>query len=151
MLRGLPVAIFGEYPFARGLSLFLRDYLGCRPVLLGIAGCGRLAPEDVEALWENRDEDATIMVDPDADQAAAAIRKTRPTIVFGSAFEEYLTAQMDYEPKFFVQTTTPGFQRPNLVHRPYIGYASALTFIDAVLDCKLTNRFPYFRERGERG
>ncbi len=151
MLRGLPVAIFGEYHFARGLSLFLRDYLGCHPVLLAVAGCGRLAPEDIEALWENRDEDAMIIIDPDADQAAAAIRKTRPTVVFGSAFEEYLTARLDYEPKFFVQTTTPGFQRPNLVHRPYIGYAGALTFIDAVLDCKLTNRYPYFEERGKKG
>lgn len=143
MLRGLPVAVFGEYDFVAGLSLFLRDYLGCHPVLLGIAGCGEVNCGDIKALYTDGYDDVAIVLSPDADQAAAAIRKTRPVITFGSAFEEYVMAQMDYRPKFFVQAATPGFNHANLVHRPYIGYAGALTFIDAVLDSKLTHRYPY--------
>ncbi len=143
MLRGLPVAIFGEYDFVAGLSFFLRDYLGCHPVLLGIAGCEEVNCEDIKTLYTDGYDDVAIVLSPDGDQAAAAIRKTQPVIIFGSAFEEYLMAQMDYCPKFFVQTSTPGYNHANLVHRPYIGYAGALTFIDAVLDCKLTNRYPY--------
>jgi nitrogenase molybdenum-iron protein alpha/beta subunit len=143
LLRGLPVAVFGEYDFVAGLSLFLRDYLGCHPALLGIAGCGEVNCEEIKTLCAKGYDDVAIVLNPDADQAAAAIRKTRPVITFGSAFEEYLMAQMDYCPKFFVQTSTPGYNHANLVHRPYIGYAGALSVIDAVLDCKLTNRYPY--------
>jgi nitrogenase molybdenum-iron protein alpha/beta subunit len=143
MLRGLQVAIFGEYDFVTGLSLFLRHYLGCHPVLLGVAGCGEVNSDDIKALYADGCDHMEIMLSPDADQAMEAIQKTRPVIIFGSAFEEYLIAQMDYCPKFFVQTSSPGFNHANLVHRPYIGYAGALTFIDAVLDCKLTNRYPY--------
>jgi hypothetical protein len=64
-------------------------------------------------------------------------------ITFGSAFEEYLLAQLEYPPKFFIETTTPVYDRINLVYRPYLGFAGALTFIEAILNCRLPNRYPY--------
>jgi len=146
-LRGLPVAVFGEYDFVSGLSLFLREYLGCRPVILGIKGREEVSCGDARVL-DADSEDMELMLNPDADHALAAFRKKRPVITFGSGFEEYLLAQTDYSPKFFVQTTLPGFNHSNLVYRPYIGYTGALTFIDAVLDCKLTHRYPYSESGG---
>lgn len=142
-LRGLPVAVFGEWAFVAGLGLFLHDYLGCRPVILGINGQEERDSQETGDLVAGVDEKAEILLNADVDQALAAFEKHRPVITFGSAFEEYLLARLDFRPKFFVETSMPGFNRTNLVHRPYIGFAGALTFIEAVLNCKLIPRYPY--------
>lgn len=143
LIRGLPVAIFGEWAFVSGLSLFLKDYLGCCPVILGIEGREKLNPEEVERLQAGTKEHIEILLNPDSDAVMAAINTYRPAITFGSAFEEYLLTQIAYSPKFFIQTTPPGFNRTNLVYRPYIGFTGALTFMDDILNCKLTNQYPY--------
>ena len=142
LIRGLPVAIFGERAFVAGLARFLRDYLGCRPVVLGVQGVEG-SPEETDALHLGFDAPSEILINPDADRALTAMNDHRPVITFGSAFEEYLLDQSDYAPRFFVPAARPAFCRTNLVHRPHIGFAGALTFIEAVLNCKLTHHYPY--------
>ena len=143
LLRGLPVAIFGEWSFVAGLACFLEQYLGCAPVILGIEGKQEITFDEIADWHDNKTCPTEILLNPDAGQKLAAIKAKRPVILFGSAFEEYLLAQAGHAPAFYVQTTGPGFQRVNLVHRPYIGFAGVLTFVEAVLNCRLTERYPY--------
>ena len=143
LLRGLPVAVFGEWSFVSGLACFLEQYLGCAPVILGIEGKGEVTLDEITDWHDDKACQTEILLNPDAGQKLAAIKEKRPVILFGSTFEEYLLAQAGYAPAFFVQTTGPGFQRVNLVHRPYIGFAGVLTFVEAMLNCRLTERYPY--------
>ncbi len=139
-IRGLPVAVFGEWDFVASLSRLLEDYLGCHPVLLGR---GTPGSEDIKDMAAGGSLPAETLFNPDADQAMEMIREMKPAILFGSSFEQYMLDQMDYAPKFFVQTTMPSFNRTNLVYRPNIGFSGALTFIDAILHCQLTPVYPY--------
>jgi light-independent protochlorophyllide reductase B subunit len=143
LIRGLPVAIFGERAFVSGLSLFLKDYLGCYPSILGVQGQHELSAEEVDSLCSGVKEEIKILMNADQDEVQSALKESRPVIVFGSAFEDYLLAQLEYSPKFFIETTSPVLDRVNLVHRPYLGFVGALTFVEAILNCKLTNRYPY--------
>jgi light-independent protochlorophyllide reductase B subunit len=143
LMRGLPVAIFGERAFVAGLSLFLKDYLGCYPVVLGVEGEHELNPEDVNSLCSGAAEQIKILTNVDQDEVQTALKESRPAIVFGSAFEDYMLAQLEYSPKFFIETTSPVLDRVSLVHRPYLGFTGALTFVEAILNCRLTNRYPY--------
>jgi nitrogenase molybdenum-iron protein beta chain len=149
-IRGLPVAIFGEWAFVAGLGSFLHDYLGCRPVILGISGRETLTPGET-GLLPCRDEGVEILLNPGMDQTLSALHKQRPVITFGSAFEEYLLNQVNLSPGFFIQTSMPEFNRTNLVHRPYLGFAGGLTFIEAILNCRLTSQYPYSFGEGESG
>ena len=139
----MPVAVFGELAFVSGLGNFLRHYLGCCPVILGITGRESLSSREMEMLGEDVGGDVQILLNPEGSQVIAAFQEKQPTITFGSAFEEYFLARSGFSPQFFIQTSMPGLNRTNLVHRPYIGFAGALTFIDAILNCKLTSQYPY--------
>ncbi len=142
-MRGMPVAVFGELAFVAGLTSFLRHYLGCWPAVLGICGRETVSDRDMEMLENCAGHEARILINPDGSRTLAALEDERPEITFGSAFEEYLLSRADFSPKFFIQTSMPGFNRTNLVHRPNLGFAGALTFIDAILNCRLTNHYPY--------
>lgn len=143
LMRGLPVAIFGERAFVSGLALFINNYLGCHPVILGVEGEEELRHEDLHLLSSSATTETKILVNADQDRVLDALKESQPVVTFGSAFEEYLLAQLEYSPKFFVETTTPVLDRSNLIYRPYLGFAGPLTFIETILNCGLKNRYPY--------
>ena len=145
-IRGLPVAVFGEWDFAVGSARFLKDYLGCDPVILGIQGHETGDHRASETIDGSLFPSTEIMLNPDADQVMATIDEKKPVILFGSSFEEFILTNMTYTPKYFIQTTTPGLNRANLIYRPTIGFAGALTFIEGILDQPLTARYPYTME-----
>lgn len=143
MIRGLPVAVFGEWGFVSGLSLFLETYLGCRVAVKGIQGRDTSGDDENAGVCAGARKQSDVLFNPHMDQALAALEKHRPVIIFGSAFEQHLLARATYSPSFFIQTTAPGFSRTNIVYRPHIGYNGALTFIEAILNCRLTAQYPY--------
>jgi light-independent protochlorophyllide reductase B subunit len=145
-IRGLPVAVFGEWDFAVGLARFLKDYLGCDPVILGIQGHETEDQRASETIDGSLFPSTEIMLNPDADQVMATIDEKKPVILFGSSFEEFILTNITYSPKYFIQTTTPGLNCANLIYRPTIGFAGALTFIESILDQPLTARYPYSME-----
>ena len=140
MIRGLPVAVFGERGFTVGLTDFLKSYLGCCPVLAAVQGAD---DGDAQTIARAAGPDARILFNPDPGLAMEAVGQAKPAILFGSSFERYIMDQMSYHPRFFVETGLPRFNRANLVFRPHIGFAGALTFIEAVLNCPLTPAYPY--------
>ncbi|MGH7410961.1 MAG: nitrogenase component 1, partial [Candidatus Methylomirabilis sp.] len=86
--RGVPYAFVGDSSQAASWMLFLTDYLGMRPVMLGLHEVGPRSLAFIRHFLKERDLSTDVLVHPNQYLLQDAVRERSPWLVLGSCFEE---------------------------------------------------------------
>lgn len=133
--RGVPFAVIGDSSQAAALLLFLTDYLGMRPVIVGLHEVGARSLAFIEYFLHERRLPAPVLVHPDQYRLEEALRQHLPWLVLGGGFEEQmlLSWPRDRRP-LFIDTAYPGWRTVRLVHRPLMGWGGILTLVEELIN-----------------
>ncbi|MBI3291757.1 MAG: hypothetical protein HYZ73_02955, partial [Elusimicrobia bacterium] len=115
------------------MLLFLSDYLGMIPTLVGLH---ELAPSNMDfltAFFQQKGVDYPHLVRPDQFQIREALAAERPDIILGSHYERAIARSLWEDPPGFVGLSSPIWGSPRLTFRPLMGLTGTLTLVEEIL------------------
>lgn len=133
--RGVPYAFIGDSSQAASWILFLTDYLGMRPVMLGLHEVGTRSVAFIRHFLKERNLSTDILVHPDQYLLQDALRERSPWLVLGSCFEEQMLLSWPKENRpLFIEIAYPSWGKIRLTHRPRMGWGGVLTLLEDLMN-----------------
>ena len=125
------VAVIGEPSRTLGLTHFLINELGMRPVL--VAFTGTVEDEELrelEGILAQRRNRAKVLVDQDGHTIRRWLFETKPNIVFGRSTDRVA----DMDKTVFITWQFPATDRLVVYDKPFLGYKGISAIIDDVIN-----------------
>ncbi|MCI0484156.1 MAG: nitrogenase component 1, partial [candidate division NC10 bacterium] len=133
--QGVPYALIGDSSQAASWALFLTDYLGMRPVMLGLHEVGTRSLAFIRHFLKERELSTDVLVHPDQYLLRDTLRRQSPWLVLGSGFEEQILLSWPKEQRpLFIETAYPGWRNVRLTHRPLMGWGGVLTLVEELIN-----------------
>ncbi|MBI4483202.1 MAG: nitrogenase component 1 [Acidobacteria bacterium] len=133
--RGVPYAFVGDSSQAASWTLFLTDYLGMRPVVLGLHEVGERSLAFLKHFLRERNLSADLLVHPDQYVLQESLRERSPWVVLGSRFEEQILLSWPSQSRpLFIEAAYPGWGKVRLTHRPLMGWDGCLTLLEDLIN-----------------
>jgi nitrogenase molybdenum-iron protein alpha/beta subunit len=132
-LRGVSFAVFGDSSQVLSIVMFLYEYLGMYPVVVGLKEVGPRSYDLLKKYLATHDLGTTVLINPDQYETIAALDKQAPALVLGGTIEEQLSV-LAREPPEFIPVSFPYYEKALLTVRPLIGFNGVLGLVEDVIN-----------------
>jgi nitrogenase molybdenum-iron protein alpha/beta subunit len=132
--RGMTFAVFGDSSQVAPLVIFLHQYLGMYPVLVGLRETGSNSEAMMRGYFEKNSIDPLILMNPDQYAIMEGMVEREPELVLGSSIEAWISRTMEGREAAFVPIALPYNERITLTERPLLGFNGVLTLVEDVLN-----------------
>jgi nitrogenase molybdenum-iron protein alpha/beta subunit len=134
ILKGTPVALFGDSSQVTPLMAFLYEYLGMYPVIIGLKEVGPKSYGRLKEYIAAHSLDTSLLITPDHYEISDCLKEKTPSLVFGTSVEEYILRTLGTESPAFIPISFPYYNRVLLTMRPLVGFNGVLTLVEDIIN-----------------
>ncbi len=131
--KGLSFGIFGDSSQVAPLVVFLHQYLGMYPSVIGLKEVGEGSYEFIKKYLADNSIDTSFLLNPDQYTIRENLGADTPDIILGSIMEEQISRGLDEKPAF-MPISYPYGGRVMITHRPLIGFNGVLTLVEEIVN-----------------
>ena len=143
-LKGSSFGIFGDSSVVSSLIVFLHQYLGMYPEIVGLNEVGTNSFNTIKEYLKNNYIDASVLIKPDQFEIMDCLNKRTPDFLFGSSVEKYVSKFLGSKQPHFIPISFPFHEKALITIRPLIGFNGVLTLVENII-----NASNYLLKRGK--